>query len=130
MRLQVFFKECQLVRGKILRPAVVQNGEVGLLVVEAVVWRMLCVFLKQAFGAFRPDVVIAGRQIEGKALERRQNLLPLTPLGFRGFVVQALNGVTGAEYEGRSFGGRLPPDALINSGLGLTGPIAEDNEAE
>src|SRR5258708_38907068 len=41
VRLQISFEECQLVRGKLLRPAIIQNGEVRLFVVEAVMRRML-----------------------------------------------------------------------------------------
>ena len=54
-------------------------------------------------------------------------LLPLAP---GGEIVEALDGVPGADHESRAGGGRLLPDLLVHAGLHLARAIAEDDEAK
>jgi hypothetical protein len=63
VRLQILFEERQFTRRELLRPAVIEDGEVRLPVVEAVMRRLPGVFPKEAFGVLRPDVVVTGGEV-------------------------------------------------------------------
>src|SRR5262245_29371717 len=97
--------------------------------IEAVVRGMPREFFKQPFGAFRPDVVVAGRKVQRIPVERSQDLLNLSPFRFRRGVIQTLNCVSGADHESRAGGRRLLPDLLIYTRRGLPRPVSEDYEA-
>src|SRR4029453_7644625 len=112
----------QLTRRELLGPAIVQNREVRLGMIETVVRGMLREFLKQPFRAFRPDVVVAGRKIQRILLERNQDLLYLPPFCFGGGIVQPLNCVSNTDDECRVVGCSSLPDLLVNSRLGFASP--------
>jgi hypothetical protein len=127
--------------------AVVEHGEVRVLIIEAIKRRVLGLLFVNDSRRRGPDVVIAGREVNGIAIaipEWAKN----TPLMRRGRIVVALNSVADIDDEigmQRVTGTRsvtrmqsltrmrssdLLPDALVDSGLRVTGAVAQDDEAE
>ena len=128
--LEVGLEEGQLGRRQIVGAAVVQNGKVRRPVVKAVVRGMGGKFTKQLFGAFRPDVVIAGCEIEPIAGIWRHDPLPRAPLGFGRGIVAAFDRVADTDDESRILGCCLAPHLLVDARLGFAGAVAQDHEAE
>src|SRR6185369_4120913 len=64
--LQIGFEELELRVGQVEAPRVVENREVGVLIVEAVVIRTACLLLVQVERLLGPDIVIAGRKVQRK----------------------------------------------------------------
>jgi hypothetical protein len=123
--LEVGFEECHFGVGEVVGAAVVKNGEVGLLVVEAVVGRVFGVSFVEARGEVGPDVVVAGCEVERDALRRDG-----APFRIGGGVVAALDGVAGGDNE-RGIGFReFAPDLFVDSGLGFSRAVAEEDEGK
>jgi hypothetical protein len=119
---QIRFEKGELGGGKLLGAAVIEDGEVRLFVVEAVVGRMAGIFFKKGFRQVRPDIVIAGGEIERDAFD--EDALDIAPFAVRRGVVEALDGVADGDYEGGVFGGGFLPDLFVDAGLGFAGAVA------
>src|SRR5271154_5378499 len=99
------------------------------LVIEAIKRRtpgLLFVYGSRCQG---PDIVIAGREVDGVAIAipQRPQRAPLRR-GCR--VVTAFNGVPDVDDEVRTQSIEFAPDALVDSRLSVAGAIPEDGEAK
>ena len=130
MGFQVALQKRQFFRGKLLRAAVVQNGEVRLAIVEAIAQPPPGVLQEQAFRFRRPDVMVPWNGIQRKALVGPQQPFRLRPLRRRTGVVQALDRVSGRHHKRRVFGGGLPPCFFVDAGDRFPRPVAQNGEAE
>ena len=99
-----------------------------LFVVEAVVRRPARVLLEQPLRERRPDVVVAGCEIQRETGVRLADAFRLIPLALGGQLIAALNGVAGADDESGIGGRGLMPDLLVNAGLRLARAVAQNDE--
>ena len=125
MKLQISLEKIHLGGRNLFGPAGVEDCEMDLIAIEAVVRRMAGVVSKELFGWTGPDVVISGGEEQGEFLE---NTLDLAPFRIGGRVIQALDGVSDAHDEGRILGGGFLPDLFVNARLRFAGAVAQDYE--
>ena len=108
MGFQVRFQENQFLGRQFLGPAIVEDREMRPSVIETVVPGVRGVLLEQPLRCRRPDVVVAGREIEWIAPEKPENPAGLQPLRLRGGVVHPLDGVTHSRPRTRGFRPPVP----------------------
>src|SRR6516225_9352981 len=130
VRLQIFFQERQLLRRELVGPALVQDRDVRRTAIEAVMPRMSGVLAEQALRGLRPDVVIAGREIQRKSAVWFEDAFHFLPLRLCRSVMHPLDRVAHGYYEGRIFCGYFLPDLFIDVRLDVAGAVAEDREAK
>ncbi len=128
--LQVLLEKRKLFGWQLVRTTVVENRKVSRTVIEAVVERVSGVLSKELCRGFVPDIVISGSEVDRETAVRREDLFGLSPFGFGGAVVQALNGVTDRNEEGWHGLARFRQNLLKDVVLSFAGAISKDYEVE
>lgn len=130
MRLQVIAQECELPGRQVVAAAVIEDCEMRLLVIEAVVQRMLRILFIRLGRGKRPYIVIAGREKDPVLAIWREHSQNLLPFAVYRFVVAALNRVTNGDYEIWMVRVSLPPHLFPDARNGLARAVSDNREAK
>ena len=128
--LQVLLEEVELLVIEAAIEARVENREVRILVVEAVLRLAARFLLVKGFREVRPDVMVAGREVERIVAVARPHRPQLHPLRLGHFVLLALNRIADVDDELGVHQVDLAPDASVDLRLRSAGAVAHDGETE